>query len=384
MRETPFARLHEAHGARMVDFAGWNMPVQYTSIVEEHLNVRSACGLFDVSHMGRIMITGPQHIAFTDKVATNARAGMRKKQVRYNLICNNEGTILDDVLITASAGDESASASAAEMDANPVSALTVGGTMIVCNAGNHPKIAAWLKEQCAGFDVRIDDITESYAMLALQGPNSQDILQPLSDVDLAKIKYYRSAVGTVCGIADVIVSRTGYTGEDGFELIFPASEGDKVFNALLDAGKDKGLKPTGLGARDTLRLEAGMPLYGHEIDDTVNPLEAGLNWAVKLDKDFNGKSVLAQVAAEGPARKLVGLIVDSKRIARQHMKVLYQGAPVGEIASGTKSPTLDKVIATALIPSSVARSTESVEIEFKPGKTESAQIVELPFYKRAK
>lgn len=378
MQETVFKTHHESAGARMVDFAGWYMPVQYEGIVAEHLLVRSACGLFDVSHMGRLLLTGPDHIEFVDRIGTNSRADMKPGQIRYNLVCNDEGTILDDILVYAGLGKEAGE--------SRLGAFRGSATMIVCNAGNHPKIAAWLKQQAREYDVTIDDLSADYAMLALQGPNSQVILQGLTDIDLNKVKYYRHTVGTVMTIADVAVSRTGYTGEDGFELIFPKEHATRFWAGLLQAGEPHDLKPAGLGARDTLRLEAGMPLYGHEIDDTINPLEAGLDWGVRLDKDppFIGQRALELVKASGVERKLVGLVIDSKRIARQGMEVKHEGRTVGAIMSGTKSPTLGTVIATALIPAALAKPEIALEVEFKADQVASARQVDTTFYKRAK
>jgi len=312
-------------------------------------------------------------------VASNGRADMKAGQVRYNLICGESGTIHDDVLISAGLNiDKSAS------ELGSPAAMRGDATFIVCNAGNHAKIRSWLGSKMPAFNVAIHDLTSRFAMLALQGKASEAVLQPHTDVKLSAIKYYRFNIGTVFGVADVMVSRTGYTGEDGFELIFPSEYADKFWNALLAAGEPHGLAPAGLGARDTLRLEAGMPLYGHEIDDTVNPIEAGLDWAVKLDKDFVGAEVLRAEAKAGPKRKLMGLDVDSKRIARQGAVVSSGGKPVATILSGTKSPTLDKVIGTALLPAALSAPGTKVEVEIKEGQSVPATVVPLPFYKRAK
>ncbi len=379
MHKTAFADLHSAAGATMVDFAGWYMPVQYSSIVTEHVMVRLNGGLFDVSHMGRIVITGPDHVAFVDRVASNGRADMRKGQVRYNLICNFDGNIQDDVLISSGLCQDGAPAT----DASP-SAMLGDATFIVCNAGNHAKILGWLREQMSGYNVAVSDITSRYSMLALQGPRTPELLQGLTDTDLSAIKYYRYNIGTVLGVPNVMISRTGYTGEDGFELIFPREYAVKFWDALLEAGKPLGVGLAGLGARDTLRLEAGMPLYGHEIDDTVNPLEAGLGWAVKLDKDFIGSGVLRGIEAEVPRRRLVGLKVDSKRIARQGAPVNSGGKQVATVLSGSKSPTLDLTIATAIVPAPLSAAGTTVEVQIREGVMVSAEVVPLPFYKRAK
>jgi aminomethyltransferase len=369
--ETPLKDEHVKLGARMVDFAGWYMPVTYTNIMEEHRRVRTKVGLFDVSHMGRFWIGGRDHIKFTDKVITNDRATMKPGQIRYSLVCNGLGGVLDDVLVY-SAGDEF--------------------TMFVVNAGNRAKIWSWFERERKGFVVDIKDMSEDYAMIAMQGPESVALLNKVSSVDTKALKYYRFTRGTVFGEVDTIVSRTGYTGEDGFELIMPAAKATHFWRELLNVGSTLGAGPAGLGCRDTLRLEAGMPLYGHELEENINPLEAGLDWAVKLDKpDFIGKGPMVESREKGLAQKLVGLNIAGKRIPRQGQAVLKDGKPVGKIASGTKSPWLDDIIATAFVPAAMASVGSSFTIEF-PGKgtrsmkpdemQQKALVVPLPFYTR--
>ncbi len=383
MRETPFIALHKQHKGQLVDFAGWNMPVYYTSIFEEHLNVRKNAGLFDISHMRRIVVTGTDQIAFIDHLATNKREGMKPGQIRYNLLCNEQGHILDDILISAGLGREEANENYQET--NAFSALAQNGSMIVCNAGNHEKVASWLEHHSSAYDVSIFDLSEEYAMLALQGPHAQEILSPLTDIDLTQLAYYYFELGNLLGVPNVLISRTGYTGEDGFELIFPAGEAEGIFNGLLLEGKNLGLGLAGLGARDTLRLEAGMPLYGHEIDEATNPYEAKLGWAVKLKKNFIGRTQLKNIKEEGPKRLVTGLLLDTKRIARQGQNIFFENNPVGTVASGTKSPTLDKVIATSLLPAEIVKAGQSVEVEIRKGKERvQAKLVDLPFYKRDK
>lgn len=370
MQETPLRAEHERLGARMVDFAGWYMPVTYTNIMEEHKRVRTKLGLFDVSHMGRFWVDGPDHIAYSDRIMTNERASMKPGQIRYSLILNEQGGALDDVLVYG-AGDE--------------------GTLFVVNAGNRDKIWRWMEAQAKGFNVKLDDRSNDYAMIALQGPESAKLLSKISDVDVKKLKYYRFTRGNVFAEPEVLVSRTGYTGEDGFELIMPTAKAAHFWRELLNVGESVGAGPAGLGARDTLRLEAGMPLYGHELEEDINPLEAGLDWAVKLDKqDFIGKEATLAVK-NGMQRKLVGLTVIGKRIPRQDQEVLRDGQMVGVIASGTKSPWLDEIIATAFVPPKMAEPGMKFEISFARKGTrtlhpaenkQTAVVVPLPFYKR--
>jgi aminomethyltransferase len=372
-KETPLRAEHERMGARMVDFAGWLMPVTYTSIVEEHRRVRTKVGLFDVSHMGRYWFSGRDHIKFVDKIITNSRATMKPGQIRYSLILNGQGGILDDVLVYA-AGDE--------------------GTLLVVNAGNRKVISDWIARERKGFVIDMNDMSEDYAMIAMQGPNSVDLLKRVSDVDTKALKYYRFTRGTVLGEPDVLVSRTGYTGEDGFELIMPTGKAETFWQELMNTGEDLHVGPAGLGARDTLRLEAGMPLHGNEIDDTINPLEAGLDWAVKLDKeDFVGKQATLDLKEKGIPQKLIGLNVAGKRIPRHNQKVIRDGKEVGKICSGTKAPWVDEIIATAYVPPHMAEIGMSFDIEFpsrgtrtvKPGQnTQTALVVPTPFYKRPK
>ena len=371
MRETPLKDEHVRLGARMVDFAGWNMPVSYTSIKEEHLRVRTRVGLFDVSHMGRYWFEGRDHIALIDKIITNSRADMKPGQIRYSLILNGEGGILDDVLVYG-AGPEA--------------------TLLVVNAGNRDTIWNWIEQKRRGFEVEVKDMSADYAMIALQGPESANLLGKVSDVDVNALKYYRFTRGTVLGEAQVLVSRTGYTGEDGFELIMPAKEAARFWRELLNVGGPLGAGPAGLGCRDTLRLEAGMPLHGHEIDASTNPLEAGLGWAVRLDKpEFLGKHATEDLKQTGLRRKLVGLHVEGKRIPRQGQEVFKDGKSVGRICSGTLAPYLDEVIATAYVPATGAEPGTVYNVRFKSAGTRKMEaggadykafVVPLPFYKR--
>lgn len=372
MRETPLRQEHEKLGARMVDFAGWYMPVTYTNIKEEHVRVRTKVGLFDVSHMGRYWIGGRDHIKLTDRIITNSRATMKPGQIRYSLILNGQGGILDDVLVY-SMGDQ--------------------GTLLVVNAGNRQVIWDWIARERKGFVVDVTDMSNDYAMIAMQGPESVALLNKISDLDTKALKYYHLTRSTVLGEPEVIVSRTGYTGEDGFELIMPTNKAVHFWSELMNVGKPLGVGPAGLGCRDTLRLEAGMPLHGHEISDTINPLEAGLDWAVKLDKeDFIGKQATLDLKEKGLTQKLVGLHIAGKRIPRQDQEVIRDGKVVGKVCSGTKAPWLDEIIATAYVPANATAIGTTYHVDFpakgtravKPGETtmQTALVVPLPFYKR--
>jgi aminomethyltransferase len=355
----------------MVDFAGWYMPVVYTNITEEHQRVRSRVGLFDVSHMGRYWFAGRDHVKLIDKIVTNNRATMKPNQIRYSLICNGQGGVLDDVLVY-SAGDE--------------------GTMLVVNAGNRDKIWDWIQTERKGFVVDVTDMSEDYAMIAMQGPNSVNVMRKISDLDTDALKYYFWSRCTVFDEPEVFVSRTGYTGEDGFELIMPKEKAAEFWSRIMQEGEEFGVGPAGLGARDTLRLEAGMPLYGHELNDTVNPLEAGLRWAVKLKKeDFIGKQATIDLKKKGVKQSLVGLNIAGKRIPRQGQGVIRDGKVVGHITSGTRSPWTEDIIAMAYVPSDATSVGTAFEVEFAskasrkldPKKAiQKAIVVPLPFYKR--
>jgi aminomethyltransferase len=363
LKQTALAGVHPRHGAKMVDFGGWWMPVQYGPILEEVKIVRTKCGLFDLSHMGRVRITGPDREKYLDKIATNHVAGMKTGDVRYSLFCHENGGSIDDLLIY-------------KYD---------DAVYLVINAGNTPKDLAHMRAHAKGFNVKIDDETESSQMLALQGPASQQILQPLTSIPLGEIKYYKHRGFGVNGVPSAWVSRTGYTGEDGFEVYVPRGEAERLWNALLEAGKPHGLTPIGLGARDTLRLEAGMPLYGHELADDINPIEAGLDFAVKFvdGKDFLGRQALERTR-EKKCRQLVGLRAESKRVPRQGYNVhVPGGVAIGFVCSGTPSPTVNANIGTAYVGCEHAAVGTRLEVDMR-GTREPAVVVPLPFYKRAK
>lgn len=368
LAKTPLHDWHAAHGGRLVDFAGWSMPVQYSSIVAEHNGARSAAALFDVSHMGRLRFSGPGAGEFLETLVTRRVSDMTPGQVRYALVINDSGGMLDDVLVYyLPHGEEGFS------------------HLMVVNASNREKIIAWINRRLAGrSDVRCTDITFDTAMIAVQGPLAVELVASRApDVDLAGMKYYH-ALETIVVDRHAIVSRTGYTGEDGFELILPAAAAPEVWEGILADGREHGVMAAGLGARDTLRLEAGMPLYGHELSEELTPIEAGLNFAVNLDdRTFPGRDRLAEIKAAGPRRVRIGLELGGKRVPREHYPIFTGSEQVGEITSGTFSPTLQKPIAMGYV--SPAHSTPGTELSIDiRGEKVPGHVVKLPFYRRAK
>ncbi len=359
--KTPLHDWHQAHGGRMVEFAGWSMPVQYTSIVEEHQAVRNHVGLFDISHMGRLTFEGSGALPWINNVCTNDAKKLTANQIQYSLMANDLGGLIDDVLVyyTGKAYD------------------------LVCNASNREAVIKQFEEHAAGGKAKLTDRTLGTAMIAVQGPSAAATLQPLYDQPLEGIKYYHFGTGKLLGDVPATVSRTGYTGEAGYELIIPADQAVRVWEALLKSGAGFGILPCGLGARDTLRFEAGMPLYGHELSDSISPFAAGLGWAVKLEKgDFVGSDALRQ-QQESPGSTRVGLRLEGKRIARQGSTVTKDGRFMGTVTSGAFSPTLNASLAMALIDPEAAAEGTSVVIDVR-GKEEPATVVPLPFYKRPK
>jgi len=329
LKSTPLRAFHVAHGARLVDFAGWEMPVQYRSILEEHKAVRRAAGLFDVSHMGEVDVRGPEAARFLNHLVTNDVARLFPGRVLYSPMCYPTGGVVDDLLVYMRGLED---------------------FFLCINAGNIDKDLAWMREQAAGFGVTITDRSTDYALLAVQGPQAAGIVQSLTAAQLDLVKYYHFAAGTVAGVP-CLLSRTGYTGEDGFELYHAAGDAPRLAEALLAAGAPHGLELAGLGARDSLRLEAGYPLYGHEITAEVSPIAAGLGWTVKLDKgvDFNGRAALAAEKAAGPARKIVFFKTGDRRIVRAGASVLGPTGEAGQVVSGTLSPILNEAIGSALV-----------------------------------
>ncbi|MBI3820786.1 MAG: glycine cleavage system aminomethyltransferase GcvT [Planctomycetes bacterium] len=363
LKKTALAEIHERLGAKMVDFGGWYMPVQYAPILEEAKIVRTRCGLFDLSHMGRVRITGPDREKYVDSIATNHVAAMKQGDVRYSFFCHANGGTIDDLLIY-------------KYD---------DAVYLVINAGNTPKDLAHMRAHVKNYQIHLEDQTDTWQMLALQGPSSERILQKLTKIPLHEIKYYKHRGHGVNGVANAWVSRTGYTGEDGFEVYVPRSEYASLWNAVLEAGREFGIAPIGLGARDTLRLEAGMPLYGHELADDINPMEAGLDFAIKFaeGKNFLGREALLR-AKEHACRRLVGLRAESKRVPRQGYNVYSPGGgSIGFVCSGTPSPTLNANIGTAYVATEFSAVGTKLEIDMR-GTREPAVVVPIPFYKRAK
>ena len=362
LKRTPLFEQHRELGARLVEFGGWEMPVQYSGILDEHRAVRTRAGLFDVSHMGEFRVNGADALDFLQHLVPNDVARLAINQALYTQLCRPDGGVVDDLLIYH---------------------LGESDYMLVVNAGNIAKDFAWIQQQSVGFAVQLIDQSAETALLAVQGPNALALLQPLTRVDLAPIGYYHCAPGMV-GRATCLISRTGYTGEDGFELYCPADAVVDLWRALLVAGKPHGLVPAGLGARDTLRLEAAYCLYDHELTEQINPLEAGLGWTVKLAKgDFIGHNVLARIKAEGVKRKLVGVELVERGVARGGYAIYDGERQIGILTSGAPSPTLNKNIGMGYVEIAHAVPGKTVHIDIRGRKT-AAQIVGLPFYKRQK
>lgn len=359
LKRTPLHDVHVALGAKMVPFAGYEMPVQYpTGVLGEHKAVRTSVGLFDVSHMGEFLVRGPQALDLVNHVTTNNASTLQEGQAQYSAIVNEEGTFLDDCLVYRLADQY----------------------LLVVNASNAERDLAHIRSHAGRFDAEVEDVSDATGLLALQGPLAQEVLARHTDAALGDIQYYHFVVGTVAGMDDVIISRTGYTGEDGFELYLPADAAVTVWNALT-AGGD--VVPAGLGARDTLRLEMGMSLYGNDIDETINPYEANLGWIVKLAKgDFVGREALARIKEAGPRRRLVGFTFDERAIPRHGYPVFYQGEPSGVVGSGAMSPSLGIPIGMAYLPAGANAEGTQFEVEIR-GKRVPARVVKPPFYKEA-
>jgi aminomethyltransferase len=369
LAQTPLFDWHASHGGRMVDFAGWSMPVQYSSIVTEHDATRTAVGLFDVSHMARFRFEGPSADAaetteFFEGLLTRRVADMQPGQIRYSLVTNDVGYALDDVLLYLLADSSGRRFH-----------------VLVVNASNREKIAAWIRKRLPpALRIKFTDLTTTTGMIAVQGPRAIELAAPLVEHDLSAMKYYTGAVTKVAD-HEAIVSRTGYTGEDGCELILPAAATRSVWETLLDRGTQLGAIAAGLGARDTLRLEAAMPLYGHELSEEIDPLEAGLSFAVQLDgRRFPGRDVIASRKNELKRRR-IGLELGGKRAARQGHAILQGGEVVGEVTSGTFSPTLQKPIAMGFVRPEAAPVGTELTIDIR-GQHEPARVVTLPFYRR--
>jgi aminomethyltransferase len=361
LRKTPLHARHRASNARMVPYAGWDMPVEYSGITAEHMAVRTRAGLFDVSHMGQIEVAGKNAAAAVQRVLSNDASRLEVGQAQYTGLLTPEGTFLDDMLVYRMAPSH---------------------FLLVANASNVAKDFAWISEQVKAVgDAAAVDTSSRYALIAIQGPGSREVLQPLTGLDLADLRYYRFGHGEVAG-ARATVARTGYTGEDGFEIFVPPNMADRVWQALLESGRSVDVVPCGLGARDTLRLEAAMRLYGNDIDETTTPLEADLGWIVSWKKgDFIGRDRLVQQKDKGTARKLVGFEMLDRGIARHGYPVVSSGRRIGVVTSGTQTPFLKKAIGMAYVPVEAASPDTDIEIDIR-GRVSKARVVRLPFYAR--
>jgi glycine cleavage system T protein len=372
LKKTPLNGTHRALKAKMVDFGGWDMPVEYPGpgggLIAEHMAVRTGVGLFDVSHMGEIQFRGPGSLAAVQHITMNDASKLKDNQAHYSALLTPDGTFVDDILVHR---------------------LGENDYLLVVNAGTKDKDFAWIRKQVGSFpSTHLSDYSGYYSQLALQGPRALETLQKLTKVDLPAIKNYWFTFGTVAGIPNVLIARTGYSGEDGFEVYIPADETTsvKMWEALLEAGTEFGIRPCGLGARNTLRLEAGMSLYGHEISEEINVFEGGLDRWLKLDKgEFIGREALLAVqSAGGPKRKIVGLEMIERGIGRDGYQVLsLSGELVGQVTSGSPAPFLKTNIALALVPSSVAASGEDVLVQCRANPVRAKQVP-IPFYKRPK
>jgi aminomethyltransferase len=362
--KTPLYDLHVAAGAQMVPFAGWEMPLLYKGIIPEHQHTRAASSIFDVSHMGRIRVTGPASLELLERLCTRKLTDMPAGRVRYSHMCNENGGILDDLVVARYA--------------------EAGRWLVVCNGSNRQKIFNWMKRHATGMSVTVEDITIATGMVAIQGPLTLATLRPLIPFDASGLKNWSFLAGSYMGI-DYYISRSGYTGEDGCEIIVPAGVAPFIWQRVTqseDGATPSVIQPAGLGARDTLRLEAGLPLYGHELNEQVDPISAGFGWAVSLDKAFIGVEALRRVAAEGPARRLAGLELVGRRIARQGAQV-QDGSDrlIGAVTSGTLAPVLGKSIAMAYLDKQYADGGRQVVVMLRE-QAIAAVVVGLPFYKR--
>ncbi len=357
-RRTPLYERHVALGGRMVDFAGWEMPVQYEGILEEHEAVRTRAGLFDVSHMGEVVFRGPKALESLNRLFTNDLGKVADGQAQYGCVCRETGGIVDDVVVYRRSAED----------------------LLVCvNAGNRKKDFEWLRDHTEGADVRNE--SDDWAQLALQGPLAPQILQRATPLDLGGMRPFRFAEGDVAGTR-CMVARTGYTGEDGFELFCPSDRGPRLWAALMEAGQPERLVPCGLGARDSLRLEMAYRLYGSDMDDGTTPLEAGLAWVVKLEKgDFVGREAMQRQKTAGLSRKLVGFVLTDPGIPRHGYDVLLDGKKAGTVTSGTKSPSLKISIGLAYVPPALASEGSTFAVDIR-GRAAAAKVVKTPFYTR--
>ena len=369
IRKTALNAVHRQMGAKMVDFGGWDMPVEYPAtggVLAEHLAVRTGVGIFDVSHMGDIRFTGPQALDAVQHISMNDASRLVPGQAHYSAMLYPEATFVDDIIVHKIADEH---------------------YLFVINAGTREKDAGWVEQNVGGFRCKAENVSDDYTQIAIQGPKGVNLLQKLTDADLCAVKFYWVTRGTVCGLKDILIARTGYTAEDGFEIYIPADEATstRVWNEILEAGKEFGVVPCGLGSRNTLRLEGKLPLYGHEISDTINVWEAGLDRFIKTEKpDFIGRAALEEAKVAGLKRTLIGLEMVERGIARDGYKVLEDsGKEIGYVTSGSPAPFLKKNIALAYVPPAFAEIGTKVKVEIR-GQGVGAQVVPTPFYKRPK
>jgi aminomethyltransferase len=371
IRKTALNAVHRAMGAKMVDFNGWDMPVEYPAaigcgIINEHMAVRTGVGIFDVSHMGDIRLAGPQALAAVQHISMNDASRLAVGQAQYSALLYPQGTFVDDVIVHRLGEDE---------------------YLLVINAGTREKDFNWVRDNTRQFDCDVENLSDDFTQIAIQGPKGVDTLQKLTDADLSAVKFYWVTLGTLCGLKNILIARTGYTAEDGFEIYIPADEktSARVWDKVLEAGKEFGIVPCGLGARNTLRLEGKLPLYGHEISDTINVWEAGLDRFCKMEKaEFVGRGALETAQSAGVKRTLVGLEMVGRGIARDGYKVLDgSGREIGYVTSGSPAPFLKKNIALAYVPPEFAAIGSTVNVEIR-GQGVEAKIVPTPFYKRPK
>jgi aminomethyltransferase len=366
--KTALNAVHRQMGAKMVEFNGWNMPVEYPSaggIIAEHMAVRTGVGIFDVSHMGDIRVSGPEALAAVQHISMNDASKLAIGQAHYSAMLYPQGTFVDDVIVHR---------------------LGESDYLLVINAGTREKDVNWVRDNTRGFKCEVENLSDEFTQIAIQGPKGVSLLQKLTDVDLSAVKFYWFTHGTVCGLKNILIARTGYTAEDGFEIYIPSDEATsvRVWNEILEAGKEFGVVPCGLGSRNTLRLEGRLALYGHEISDTINVWEAGVDRWCKMEKDFIGRDALEKAKNLGLTRTLVGLEMVERGIARDEYKVLdNSGRQIGYVTSGSPAPFLKKNIALAYVPPEFAEVGTTVKVEIR-GQGVGARVVPTPFYKRAK
>jgi aminomethyltransferase len=371
IRKTALNAIHRQMGAKMVDFNGWDMPVEYPAaigcgIINEHMAVRNGVGIFDVSHMGDIRLAGPQALAAVQHISMNDASKLAIGQAQYSALLYPHGTFVDDVIVHRLGEEE---------------------YLLVINAGTREKDFNWVRDNTCQFDCAVENLSDDFTQIAIQGPKGVDVLQKLTDTNLAAVKFYWVTRGTVCGLKNILIARTGYTAEDGFEIYVPSDEAisARVWNEILEAGKEFGIVPCGLGARNTLRLEGKLPLYGHEISDTINVWEAGLDRFIKMEKpEFIGRAALESAKSAGVKRTLVGLEMVGRGIARDEYKVTDEnGRQIGYVTSGSPAPFLKKNIALSYVPPEFAAIGTTVKVEIR-GQGVEAKVVPTPFYKRPK